>query len=52
MIKKWGMLYLSCNYSCTLHLLVKELSHFSMLEFSYGTTKQKTKMKRVQRWWD
>ena len=56
-VKKWGRFYLSCNYFCTLHPLVKikevkEPSTLTCLNLSYGTTKHKTKMKRLQRWWD
>ena len=56
MIKKWGRFYLSCNYSCTLHLLVKikevklkNLHTLTCLNLSYGATKHEAKMKRLQR---
>ena len=59
MIKKWGRFYLSCNYSCSLHLLVKikevklnNLHTLACLNLRYGTTKHKTKIKRLQRCWD
>ena len=59
MVKKWGRFYLSCNYSRTSHLLVKikevKLKNphtLTWLNLSYGTTKPKTKMKKLQRWWD
>ena len=52
MVKKQdrGRLYISCNYACTLYLLVKLLSFKSKdldistcLKLNYDTTKQKTK---------
>ena len=59
MVKRLGRFYLSCNYSSTLHLLVKNkevklknLYTLTCLNLIYGTTKHKTKIKRLQRWWD
>ena len=52
MVKRqgWVMLFISCNYSCTFHLLAKILlvklknhSHFSMLEAKLLLKKQKPK---------
>ena len=59
MVKKSGRFYLSFKCSCTLHLLVKikkvklkNLHTLTCLNLIYGTTKQKTKMIKLQRWWD
>ena len=61
MIKKQGRasLYISCNYSCTINFLVKillvklkNLHTSACLRLNYGTTKQKPKMQRLQRWWN
>ena len=51
MVKKYGKV-LSCNYSCTLYLLMKikeiklkNLHTSASLNLPYGTTKQKLKCK-------
>ena len=53
MVKKWdrARYYLFCNYSCTLHFLVKisldnlmKLPTSACLNLKYGTSKQKLKM--------
>ena len=58
-LKNRARFYLSCNYSCTLYLLVKikevklkNLHTSACLNLNYGTTKQKPKMWRLQRWWN
>ena len=59
MVKKWGKVFSFMNYFCILHVLVKikevklkNLHILACLNLSYGTTKRKTKMERLQRWWD
>ena len=59
MVKKWGKVFSFMNYFCTLHVLVKikevkskNLHILACLNLSCGTTKRKTKMERLQRWWD
>ena len=54
-LKNRARFYLSCNYSCALHFLVKillvnlkSLSTSACLNLNYGTTKQKPKMYRFQ----
>ena len=61
MVTKWcrERFYLSCNNSCALYISVKillvKLKNFhtsGCLNLNYDTTKQKSKMRKVQRWWD
>ena len=56
MVKKWGKVFSFMNYFCILHVLVKikevklkNLHILACLNLSYGTTKRKTKMERLQR---
>ena len=59
MVKKQcrARFYLSCNYFCILLYyflgkMLKNLHTSGCLNLNYGTTKQKPKMLRLQRWWN